>query len=115
MRRDSFAHVLGGLVVAWLPCSSSITPASSPRRFDLDELCGRPARALIHFPRVRDDDQDTTSAVPMKGITAAPRDLPQIGVTHDIDARGILYMNAAGSPQAVIRASLPTRRTVCAG
>ena len=32
---------------------------------------------------------------------------------EDIDAKGILYMNAADNPQAVIRSSLPTRRTVC--
>ena len=37
----------------------------------------------------------------------------QRGASGDIDAKGILYMNAADSPQAAIRSSLPARRTVC--
>ena len=35
-----------------------------------------------------------------EGIPLAPRGVPQIGITHDIDANSILHTSAADSPQA---------------
>ena len=46
-------------------------------------------------------DNNLLGKFQLEGIPPAPRSVPQIEVTYDIDANGILNMSAADSPQAV--------------
>ena len=87
------------------------------RRLNLDDLCGQPAKSAHPDFRGRapmTKDNNLLGKFQLDGIPPAPRGVPQIETTYDIDANGILNMSAADSPQASpIRSSLSSRRAAC--
>merc|ERR1719164_447705 len=63
--------------------------------------------------RARTKDNHKLGEFTLQGIPPMPRGVPQIDVTFDIDANGILNVSAAGSPPARSRRSpSPTTRAV---
>ena len=98
LRRDNAAYLSYDTEAAIMDASLTISQASRLAAIG-DNSAGNPSPLICSL----------ASRGQQRGAAGGQ----QRGASGDIDAKGILYMNAADSPQAAIRSSLPARRTVC--
>ena len=75
--------------------------------------CNCQCAQVYEGERSRTRDNNLLGKFELSGIPPAPRGVPQINVTFDMDANGILNVNAEDKTTGALALPLPSQGVVC--